>query len=1133
MKKFYLLFFIAVVNTVLFAQAPQKFSYQAVVRDLNSVLITNQKIGVKISVLQNSAQGTSVYEETHNVLSNENGLISLEIGTGKSLVGTFSAINWSTGSYFVKNDIDPKGGENYTIVSTSQLMSVPYALFAANSQPGPKGDKGDTGATGKDGAVGPQGLQGPIGLTGPAGKDGTGSTPGKIPTVSTDKVEEIIKDAPSLKRYLKVTHTVTDDGGETVLKRGFCFSENPNPTTAGKSFSNNYSSSIGVATDSIFEIKSNQKYYIRAYAVNTKGTAYGNEMVISTMDIKLPTVTTVAVNDIGYREATVVGSVNNTGNQKPKIGFCLGSHANLNVDNTDFFFYCDSLTNFSKKIPYLNHSSSYYVRAFAENSMGIAYGNELNFVTLKILKPNVQTIGVDSVGYDYASISGKIISNGGDSITMSGICIGTTNMPTVKDTFVYNNSYYSSSIIAMTNNLAPNTTYYARAYAKNNAGESYGNAIKFNTLNLIVTTNTVKDINLFDASFSGDVTNDNGISNYEKGFCYSVHTNPTSQDGIVTNWNNGNSFVSSTNNLIANTTYYVKAFVKVNNNYVYGNEVSFKTLNINLTTNPVINNKGIKANLTGAVSDTILAKNYNLGFCLSTSINPTTNDQVATNFWYAGTTNFQSEVTGLKTNTSYYVRSFLKDYNNNIVYGNQVTFKTGAIKLPTISTDSINNINLHTANAYSTIVDDGGDEITEKGFCIATHTTPTINDIAIQDNYMNSFSNLISNTKYYVRAYAKNSMGIAYGNEINFTTSQLKVETVSITKTTFASAEFKAKIIAKPKNSNNNYYQIIYLLISKKSNPTFQQQDVILSNNWSYSTGDSLIVSYNHFDPSTTYYVKAAYIYNYNTSDTVYGSQLTFTTSAAPTLQTFTPSKIASNSVYLSGSNANTNGYLFTERGFALSTLPTISYTNMGNMINAYGNGIGEFNTTATLEPNITYYVKAYAKTSDGLTVFGNEFSFKTLSIGQKGQGGGIVFYDKGEVTDGWRYLEIASNDQSTGAIWGCENVSPAAYNSSLGGGLDNTNAIATSCSDQNSAAKICYNLVLNNKSDWYLPSSEELMMAYQNIHLKNNGNFNLVYYWTSNFGGSNNAMLIGFSNGDTQYYDAKFTGSVRAMRKY
>jgi hypothetical protein len=118
------------------AQAPQKMSYQAVLRNATNALVTNMAVGMKISVLQGTISGTVAYAETQTPSTNANGLVSIEIGTGTSITSTFASINWANGPYFIKTETDPSGGTNYTISGTSQLLSVPYALFSANAQVG-------------------------------------------------------------------------------------------------------------------------------------------------------------------------------------------------------------------------------------------------------------------------------------------------------------------------------------------------------------------------------------------------------------------------------------------------------------------------------------------------------------------------------------------------------------------------------------------------------------------------------------------------------------------------------------------------------------------------------------------------------------------------------------------------------------------------------------------------------------------------------------------------------------------------------------------------------------------------------------------------------------------------------------
>ena len=115
------------------AQAPNKMSYQAVIRNNSNTLLANQMVGMRISILKSTASGAPVYVETQSPTTNDNGLATIEIGGGKIVSGTFSTIDWANGPYFVKTETDPTGGTNYTITGTSQLLSVPYALYAQSS----------------------------------------------------------------------------------------------------------------------------------------------------------------------------------------------------------------------------------------------------------------------------------------------------------------------------------------------------------------------------------------------------------------------------------------------------------------------------------------------------------------------------------------------------------------------------------------------------------------------------------------------------------------------------------------------------------------------------------------------------------------------------------------------------------------------------------------------------------------------------------------------------------------------------------------------------------------------------------------------------------------------------------------
>ena len=136
MKRIFIILIAVLVTASMFAQSPEKMSYQAVIRDATNNLVTSHAIGMRVSILQSSVTGTEVYKEIYNPnpQTNANGLVTIEIGSGIPLTGVFANINWKSGPYFIKTETDPSGGTNYTITGTSQLLSVPYALHSKTAE---------------------------------------------------------------------------------------------------------------------------------------------------------------------------------------------------------------------------------------------------------------------------------------------------------------------------------------------------------------------------------------------------------------------------------------------------------------------------------------------------------------------------------------------------------------------------------------------------------------------------------------------------------------------------------------------------------------------------------------------------------------------------------------------------------------------------------------------------------------------------------------------------------------------------------------------------------------------------------------------------------------------------------------
>jgi hypothetical protein len=372
------------------------------------------------------------------------------------------------------------------------------------------------------------------------------------------------------------------------------------------------------------------------------------------------------------------------------------------------------------------------------------------------------------------------------------------------------------------------------------------------------------------------------------------------------------------------------------------------------------------------------------------------------------------------------------------------------------------------------------------------------------------------------------------------------ITTNAVTGITSNSATFGGAI----SNANGNQIMERGIVYSTTPNPTIGSNKIVIGNGiGTFDTITSMYFYYPHFlQPSTQYYVRAYAVTENNIS--AYGNELSFLTLALtpPTITTNSMTGITSNSATFGGAISNANGNQIMERGIVYSTSP--NPTLVSNKI-VIGNGIGTFDTISALYPsyphllnsNNTYYVRAYAVTENNISAYGNEVSFTTLSVGQAGPGGGIIFFNKGNSTGGWQYLETAQSDQSTGIDieWGCTVTSIPGTQLAVGSGETNTSLIVAGCNEATFAAKICNDLVSGGQTDWFLPSRDELNMMYKNLYTNNQGNlYTNSIYWSSSEYSNDSAWALGFGfygggqMGTSAAPVAKWaTRNVRAVRAF
>jgi len=595
-----------------------------------------------------------------------------------------------------------------------------------------------------------------------------------LPDISTSAITEITE------TYAKCGGEITADNGSPVLSRGVCWGTSSNPDTT-----NNHTSDgtgTGIFASVLSGLSANTQYYVRAYATSIYGTRYANEVAFNTgQSATTPFVSTFQVTNITQTTATCGGNVVADGGASVTLrGVCWSTTPYPTIlnskteDGSGTGVFTSSLTG-------LSTNTTYYVRAYATNEIGTSYGNEVSFTTEQAPDlPTVITTAITNITQTSATSGGEVTADGGSPVTARGICWSTSTNPTLANFFSTNGSGLGSFVSQM-EGLEEDTKYYVRAYATNSAGTSYGNENSFTTGQTItsptVTTDDITNITQTTATSGGNVTSDGGAAVTVRGVCWSTSQNPTTADNLTTDGSGIGTFTSSLTGLTAYTTYYVRAYATNSAGTSYGNEKEFTTLpNVTVptvSTAPVTNISTNSATSGGTVTDDGGAFVSARGVCWSTSQNPTLADPYTTDG--TGTGSFISQLTGLTSNTTYYVRAYATN-SAGTSYGNQQSFTTLQDPvLPTVTTNDATDITQTTATSGGNVVSDGGATVTVRGVCWSTSSNPTTTDNHTTDGsgigaFVSYLTGLTPNTFYYVRAYATNSVGTAYGNEITFTT---------------------------------------------------------------------------------------------------------------------------------------------------------------------------------------------------------------------------------------------------------------------------------------------------------------------------------------------------------------------------
>lgn len=362
-------------------------------------------------------------------------------------------------------------------------------------------------------------------------------------------------------------------------------------------------------------------------------------------------------------------------------GICWSTSGNPTLNNETAQHNAGGTGQYSIRLDNLSTGTKYHVRAYARNSIGISYSDTKQFTTCtETFPPTVSSVKITDITYHSAICHGEVISNGGLPLTVRGVCWGLNPEPTINEHAIAAEGTAIGSYTVVIDDLAPCTTYYARCYATNEKGTSYGEALTFTTFSgeLKVTTLDVTDITATSAKSGGRVTNEGAGVLTECGICWGTEENPTIVGSISASSSNEGVFEIVMEDLSPGTTYHVRAYATYDNETTYGEDKSFTTL----------------------------------------------------------------------------------------------------VQLPTVITGDISIISATSIQIKGFVADDGGASVTERGFCLSQNPLIFITNQNIicgtgTGDFSTTIKSLKPGTTYYVKAYAINSAGTAYGETKQFTTSTL------------------------------------------------------------------------------------------------------------------------------------------------------------------------------------------------------------------------------------------------------------------------------------------------------------------------------------------------------------------------
>ncbi len=756
---------------------------------------------------------------------------------------------------------------------------------------------------------------------------------------------------------------ITYNGGATVTASGVIWSTSSNPTIT-LSTKTTDGAATGTYTSSITGLTPGTLYYVRSYATNSVGTSYGAQTSFTTLNT--PTISATAyATSITSSTATIGGTITSDGGAAVTTrgvvyGTSTGSATFSVSSGTGTGTYTINLTG-------LTPATIYFARSFATNSVGTVYGTETSFTTIAIA-PTLTTTAASSITKYAASAGGTITSNGGSSITVSGICWSTTATPTTSDsktTDVVTSGTFTSSITGLT----AGTTYFVRAYATNAIGTSYGAAQSFTTLSTPPAQTTVligsqrwTDKNL-------------NVANYRNG-------DPITYAANATDWN------AATNAGIGAWSYYN---FDATNGLIFGKLYNWYAVNDSRGLAPTgyhIPTKVEYNTLSSNSASSLKSTSSEWGVQIGTNTTgftglPGGNNNITSRnqFEDKGTSGwFWSSDVDLSDNSKAYLRllhrtsgfiefSVLKLLGASVrLVKDDNSIETSPTNPVLASTTSATSITANSAILGGNVTDEGATQVSVRGLVYGTTTGSSTFSVTIGSGagtFTSTLTGLSQGTMYYVRSFATNTQGTSYGAETSFTTQT--TPTVSVTATPISITTTSAIGGGTISSTGGATITTSGLVWGASTNPEI----TLTTKTTDGTTSGTFTSSITGLTQGTTYHVRA---YATNYLGTSYGPDISFTTITTPTVSS------TATVTSITGSTATSGGTITVDGGATVTSRGVVWGTSSGSSTYSVTSGTGTgtyLSNLSGLSIATTYFVRAFATNSAG-TTYGPEVQFAT-----------------------------------------------------------------------------------------------------------------------------------------------------------